>query len=108
MVKKSKRLKEALRKMKAEESKPLAFIESITRIQVGSLEIGHCGTIRVWREESRVEPYELQNLDLYETVASYHPMYIREIAIAITKLDRVTAVEYTNAEGNGGVLYVTW
>lgn len=92
------------------------FVESITRIEfpppckngVARIE-GPISIARVWREKDDIEPSDLEDMDLFAAVEDMHPVYIREIAVKLAELPRVTAVEVTRAgDGKGIVIYRQW
>lgn len=79
-----------------------AVIESMTKIV-------HNGfTIRVWRDQSTVKDY-YNNVDLVALfITKGPPITMASIVEALAKLDRVNAVEVTDADGNGTVVYTEW
>lgn len=112
MAKDKSKLKAIIRRMKDDEPEEqkafhgFAFVESMTRIVVGLNE----GAIRVWREEKDLGPYEISNQDLHDKVFDLYNVgtFPRIIAVEVAKMPRVTAVEWTDRKGCGGVIYVSW
>jgi hypothetical protein len=112
MARDRKKLKDILRKMKDDEPEPekadhgFAFVESMTRIPMSV----SGAVIRVWREESDLGPYQLANMDLREVAYKMgnQGTFLRVIAVELAKMPRVTAVEWLDENGDGGVIYGEW
>ena len=88
--------------------KKFPCIESMTRVAVDGL------VVRVWREEESIqETYE--NSDIAEEVRRICGAYYeaseasrKDIVAALVDLPRINAVEVTNVNGDGVVVYVNW
>lgn len=82
-------------------------IESMTKIGFNK------HRIRIWREESSIEQRydetfcELRNI-VAKMIESSEEYTIIDVVKRLLEVDRVNAVEYTNTQGNGLILYREW
>lgn len=84
--------------------KPL-FYESMTKAHYE-----HSGvTLRIWRRESELPVYNDFFTEL-QTIISKIPgdASMEEIVKIISAVPRVTALELTDKDGNGAVIYLEW
>jgi hypothetical protein len=62
-------------------------------------------TFRVWREQVSLH---YDNDDLWKVTHRQQMEGVKDVALRLLQLDRVNAVEFTDREGNGEVLYKDW
>lgn len=83
--------------------KEYEFVESVTKLRHPQ------GPLRVWRKQFTIEA-SYNNNDL---CALFNALYIDDVSISeiarqLAAVDRVTAVEVLNNEGDGIVFYREW
>jgi hypothetical protein len=83
---------------------PYACVESVTLIECKDENQQVISIARVWRKQRKVQPYDLEDMVLFEEAGKFHPMYVTQIAEALAKVERVTAVEVTRASDGKGIV----
>lgn len=82
---------------------PFACIESMTKIGL------HNCTVRVWRKEIKVlDSYDNSDVVAFAEGYSSTNYSTSDLAEAIARLPRVSAVEVLDIQGNGIVIYPEW
>ena len=89
--------------------------ERINRINLSPfLHYARGWTMRVWREEPKEKQFDanqtLPDPDVLQRINSavQFPMSQQDLALRVLELERVNAVEVTDAVGAGDVLYKDW
>jgi hypothetical protein len=78
----------------------LPFYESMTRVMLPG-----GTTLRVWRSESELKS---DNEDIRVLAQSLRHHAPEDVIEAVSRVPRVAAVEWTDAMGNGFVVYTDW